>query len=168
MITDKRLLRFYRIKRLQRAIEYVLLIGIFFFFLLAYIDYYRPYITSVLAFVFLGLNLQLTLQRERRKTQPATNRSRLLSDAIESILFLILILLMSIPSFSQALVGGTPQERYALVASVLCGIFLGGLFGEIFFQIRRLPTLPQEKQENYIKNLKRTIILPYFSNRRHS
>lgn len=166
MITDKGLLRFYRIKRLQRSIEYVLLFSLFLFFLIAYYGYYRLYIIVILAVIFFGLNVQLTRQRERRRTAPQLNRTAIVTDMIESILFLLLVLLMSFPSIFGTLFGSTPQEHYALIASILCGIFLGGLVGEIRFQLRAFPLLTHERQENYIRNLKRSIVLPYFTMRR--
>lgn len=165
MRTDKELLRLYRIKRLQRAIEYVLLFSLFFFFLVAFHGYYRIYVVLILAFIFFGLNLQLTYQRERRRASGQKNRKRIIGDMTESILFLLLIFLMSFPTLFGALFGSTPQEHYALVASVLCGIFLGGLVGEMSFQLRSLRFLEYEEQKNYMFNLKRTIILPYFRTR---
>ncbi|MCB0712115.1 MAG: hypothetical protein KDD67_07275 [Ignavibacteriae bacterium] len=165
MITDKELLKFYRIKRLQRGVEYILLLTLFIFFLVAFYHYYRFVIILALALIFFGFNLQLTKQRERRRTAPKTSRTSLITDMIESILFLLLIFLMSFPTLFGTLFGSTPQEHYAVIASILCGIFLGGLVGEMRFQLRAFLALSLDEQENYIYNLKRSIIFPYYSSR---
>lgn len=166
MVTDKQLLRQYRIKRLQRAVEYTLLNTIFLFFLLAFRDFYRTSLILVVAFLFFGMNFQLTQQREKRRTAAPDNRRRLLADMLESILFLGLIMLMGVPGVAETLLGAAERERYALVAAMLCGVFFSGMFGEAFFQLRRLPGRTTEEQENYIANLRRTIILPYINTRK--
>jgi len=162
MILDKELLRVYRIRRLQRAAEYLFLFAIF-FFLLAFREYYRVWLAIVLAVLFFGMNVQLTIQRERRRMRRAKNRKRIVADMAESVLFLVLILLMSIPSVSTTIFGGTPQEHHGLMASILCGIFLAGLTTEVWFQLRRLPNFCEESRIQYVRNLKRSIIFPYFS-----
>lgn len=166
MILDKALLREYRIKRLQRAAEYTLLVAIFLFFLLAFRDYFRPTLVIVLAVLSFGMNVQLTLQRERRRMSPPRNRRRLLADMLESLFFLALILLLGLPGATEWFFGATEGEHYALIAAILCGIFASGMIGEVWFQLRRLPRYGEEEQRNYVENLKRTIILPYFASRR--
>ncbi len=166
MIFDKSLLREYRIKRLQRAVEYSLLFAIFLFFLLAFYDYYRFTLVVSLAVLFGGMNFQLTLQRERRRLGPSRNRKRMFADMMESLLFLGLIILLGMPGVTAWAFGSNEREHFALIAGILCGIFVAGLFGEVWFQLRRLPGYEEEQQRNYIANLKRTIILPYFGSRR--
>lgn len=168
MIFDKGLLREYRIKRLQRAVEYSLLFAIFLFFLLAFYDYYRFTPVISLAVLFGGMNFQLTLQRERRRLGSPRNRKRMLADMMESLLFLGLIILLGLPGVTEWAFGSNEREHFALIAGILCGIFATGLFGEVWFQLHRLPRYEEEQQRNYIENLKRTIILPYFGSRRPS
>lgn len=165
MLLDKELLREYRVKRLQRAVEYALLFGIFFFFLLAFRQYYRPLLVVSLSVLFCGMNFQLTQQRERRRLAPPRNRKRLLADMMESLLFLGLIILLGLPGVTAWAFGATDGEHYALIAGILCGIFASGMVGEAWFQLRRLPRYPEEEHRNYVENLKRTLILPYFVSR---
>lgn len=166
MVIDKQLIREYRIKRLQRVIEYSLLFAIFLFFLLAFREYYRLTIILSLSLLFFGMNLQLTQQRERRRLNPGRNRKQLLADMTESVLFLVLIVFLWMPGITRTLLGSSAQEHYSLIAAVLCGVFLGGLSGEVWFQLRRFPLQGEEQQRNYIYNLRRTIILPYFKSPR--
>lgn len=161
---DARLLRRYRTKRLQRAIEYVSLSAVFLYFLLSFYDYYRLLHVGTLFALFLILNLRLTRIREVRRAT-ADRRVRLTADVIESILFLLLILAFSFPVITHALFGSAPQEHYALVAGTLLGIFVGGLAGEVWFQTRRLSTYDGTHQVAYMRNLRRTIILPYMRER---
>lgn len=161
---DARLLRRYRTKRLQRAVEYASLSAVFLYFLLSFYEYYRPLYVGILFLLFLTLNLRLTLIREARRAT-AERRVRLTADVIESILFLLLILAFSFPMITRGLFGSNPQEHYALVAATLLGIFVGGLSGEVWFQTRRLSAYDGRHQVTYMRNLKRTIILPYMRER---
>ena len=161
---DSRLLRQYRTKRLQRSIEYVSLSAVFLYFLISFFEFYRPLFVITLFLLFLTLNLRLTLIREARRAT-ATKRVRLTTEIIESVLFLLLILTFSFPAVTRILLGSSPQEHYALVASTLLGIFLGGLSGEVWFQTRRLQRYEGAQQVAYMKYLKRTIILPYMRDR---
>lgn len=166
MVTDKQLIREYRIKRLQRVIEYSLMFAIFLFFLLSFREYYRLPLVLALGVLFFGMNFQLTLQRERRRMTPTRNRKRLMADMTESLLFLGLIVILWIPGATHMIFGAGPREHYSLIAAILCGIFLGGLSGEVWFQMRRFVMYSEDEQRNYIENLKRTIILPYFKSRK--
>lgn len=161
---DRQLLRTYRSKRMQRAIEYVCLSGIFLYFLIAFHDYYRLLFALTLFLLFFVLNLRLTGIRESQRAS-AERRTRLSAEIVESVLFLLLILLFSFPVVTRALLGSSPQEHYALVAATLLGIFLGGLTGEVRFQTRRLREYDGTEQVAYMRNLKRTIILPYLRRR---
>src|SRR5690606_27129403 len=135
---------------------YILLSTIFIFFLISFREYYRLLFVASLFVLFLLLNYRLTMIREARRAT-AERRVRLMAEVIESILFLLLILTFSFPVFSQVLFDSTPQEHYSLVASILLGIFLGGLAGEVRFQTARLRGFDGEDQVAYMKNLKRTI-----------
>lgn len=157
---DQALLRKYRTGRVQRALEYTLLTMIFLFFLISFSDYYRVPIALGLFFLFFGMNLQLTFLREKRRALQRP-RERLVADTTESILFLMLILAFSFPAVTSVLFGATPEEHYALIAALLCGIFVGGLAGEVWFQTRRLGGLDGPAQVHYMNQLRRTIILPY-------
>ena len=166
MVTDKQLIREYRIKRLQRVIEYSLMFAIFLFFLLSFREYYRLPLVLALGILFFGMNFQLTQQRERRRMTPTRNRKRLMADMTESLLFLGLIVILWIPGATHLIFGAGPREHYSLIAAILCGIFLGGLSGEVWFQMRRFVMYNEDEQRNYIENLKRTIILPYSKSRK--
>jgi hypothetical protein len=161
---DARLLRRYRTKRLQRAIEYVSLSALFLYFLITFYEYYRPLFVVTLFVLFLVLNLRLTTIREARRAT-ADRRVRLTADIVESILFLLLILAFSFPTITRGIFGSTPHEHYGLVAATLLGMFIGGLSGEVWFQTRRLPAYDGRHQVAYMQNLKRTIILPYMRER---
>ena len=159
---DRLLLRRYRTGRLQRAVEYTLLTTIFLFFLISFSDYYRLPVAIGLFLLFFGMNLQLTFLREKRRAVLST-RKRLVADTVESILFLALVLAFSFPVVTNVLFGSSPQEHYALIAALLCGIFVGGLAGEVWFQTRRLSTFNGVDQVRYMEELRRTIVLPYIN-----
>ncbi len=164
---DQKLLRRYRTGRIQRALEYTLLTAIFLFFLISFSDYYRLAVALGLFFLFFGMNLQLTFLREKRRAIELP-RKRLVADTTESILFLTVILLFSFPTVTRALFGASPEEHYALIAALLCGIFVGGLAGEVWFQTRRLGRFEGPVQVRYMDQLRRTIILPYINMRDRS
>lgn len=145
---------------MQRSVEYVLLASIFFFFLLAFFGAYRLSIAIALFVLFFGMNLRLTGLREIRRMHGGS-RSSVTADAVESILFLLLLLVFSIPSITTGLLGLSNEEHYALIAAVLFGIFMGGLSGELWFQLRTLRELSAEDQVAYMRHLRRTIVLPY-------
>lgn len=166
MLTDRALLREYRVKRLQRGVEYALLVSIHFFFLLAFREYYDVTFASSIALVTFGMNYQLTELRERRRSLGSSSRKRLMADTFESILFLLFIILLSFGGFAEEILKLSTQQYYAYLAAVLGGIFLGALVGEVRFQLRRFPRLDEKRQRNYIANLRRTIILPYTVPRR--
>lgn len=161
---DQRLLKEYRLKRMQRAVEYTLMTAIFLFFLISFFNLYRLLFAIVLFLLFFGMNLQLTMLREKRRATLA-QRKRLVADTSESLLFLGLILLFSFPSITASTLGSTPEEHYALIASLLCGIFVGGLAGEVRFQTRRLSRYDGIEQVRYMEELRRSIILPYMKRR---
>lgn len=161
MAIDREMLRRYRLHRLQRAAEYTLLFAIHFFFMIAQRGHYRVSLIIAVALVFFGMNLQLTLQRERRRTRARNDRSRVITDMAESILFLLLLIVLSIPGVTSVLFEAGMREHYAIIAAMLCGVFLGALVGEVWFQLRRLPWMEEPAPSNYFANLKRTIILPF-------
>lgn len=161
---DRALLLQYRSRRMQRAVEYILLGSLFFFFLLAFFGNYRISIAIALFVMFFGMNFRLTTLRETRKVGER-NRQAIVADALESILFLLLLLLFSFPVLTDEILGIATEEHYALIASVLCGIFFGGLVGEIHFRLRRLQHFDPEDQVRYMQNLRRTIVLPYLNRR---
>jgi hypothetical protein len=166
MDEDHSIIQDLRLKRLQRAAEYALLAAIHLFFLLAFRSYYRWWMALLLGAITFGMNFQLTQIRERRRTAAARNRQRVLADAFESVLFLIFIAALSLGGLLQKYIDVGDQEYLAYVASLLMGLFLAGLVGELFWQAKYLGELPDTERRNYIANLKRTIILPYTITRR--
>ena len=158
--TGARVLNRYRLCRIQRAIEYVLLSSIFLFFLLAFAGNYRLPVILVAGLLFFGMNLQLTLLREGRKVSGRT-KAAVVADAIESILFVCLLLLFSVPSLTESILGITVREHYALIASMLLGIFLGGLVGEVRFRLVNIFRYSPQGQVEYMKTVRRTILLPF-------
>src|SRR4051812_26215617 len=166
MDDDRSIIQDLRLKRLQRSAEYALLAALHLFFLLAFRNFYRWWMAVLLPAIMFGMNFQLTQIRERRRTADAGDRQRILADAFESILFLLLIVALSLGGLLQKYVDVGDQEYLAYVASLLMGLFLAGLIGELYWQAKYLGGLSAEARRDYIRNLKRTIILPYTATRR--
>jgi hypothetical protein len=144
----------------------MLLVAMHLFFLLAFRDYYSHVMALALAGAAFGLNFQLTQLREQRRTDGAKSRERIRADILESILFLFFVALISSGVLLEKWLEISQQEYLAYVAALLGAIFLAGLAGEIYWQRRHLAGLDEDRRENYIANLKRTIILPYTLPRR--
>ncbi len=166
MSLDKSILTDLRLKRLQRAVEYTLLISIHAFFLMAFHRFYSIWMAIVLALAVFGMNFQLTQQRERRRLAPPESRQRILADTFESILFLFFVALVSSGGLIGRWLDIGDQEYLGYVAATLGGLFLAGLVGEMYWQRQHFRELDEEGLRNYISNLRRTIILPYTSLRR--
>jgi len=163
---DKATLADFRLKRLQRAVEYTLLTAIHLFFLLAFQSYYSVWMAIMLAVAVFGLNFQLTQYRERRRIAAPDSRQRILADTFESILFLFFVALISSGGLFGRWLDVGEQEYLGYVAATLGGLFLAGLVGEIYWQRRHFRELDEQGLQNYIANLRRTIILPYTTLRR--
>lgn len=161
MDSDRSLLRDFRLKRLQRAAEYALLATMHVFFLLAFHNYYRWWMALLLAAATFGMNFQLTQLREQRRIADGNSRQRVMSDTFESILFLVFIVLLSSGGLVAQAIDVENEEYLGYVAAILGGLFLAGLCGEMYWQFRNFALLEPEKRRNYIRNLRRTIILPF-------
>ena len=167
MSRDRELLQEFRLKKLQRAAEYALLTAMHLFFLLAFRDYYTWWVALLLAGATFGMNFQLTQLREQRRVNAVHSRGRVVADTFESILFLIFIVIISSGGLLWRVVDITDQEYLAYVAALLGGLFLAGLYGEVYWQLKHFGSLDPDRQRNYVANLKRTVILPFtFSRRR--
>jgi hypothetical protein len=154
-----------QLKRLQRAVEYALLVAMHLFFLISFRGLYEWWMAAMLGVIMFGLNFQLTQLRERRRLAGVSSRQRLLADTLESILFLGFIVALSLGESYGRSHQISDQEYLAYVAAILGGIFLAGLAGELYWQRKFLRSLDQSEQQTYIANLKRTIILPYLASR---
>lgn len=153
-------------KRLQRAAEYALLATMHIFFLLAFRNFYQWWMALLLAAATFGMNFQLTQLREGRRASATRSRQRLMADTFESILFLIFIVILSAGGVLAKAVAIGDQEYLAYIASILGGLFLAGLLGEAYWQLKHFGSLDPDVRRTYIANLKRTIILPYTSSRK--
>ena len=152
-------------KRLQRAVEYSLLIALHVFFLLSFRDFYEWWMAVALAIIMFGLNFQLTLLRERRRLVSSEQRTRIMADTFESVLFFALIVVISI---GQSVAGNydlSTPEYLGYVAAILGGIFLAGISGEVYWQLKYFQNLSDTEQRAYIANLRRTIIFPSIASR---
>ncbi len=167
MKSDRALIADYTLKRIQRAVEYALLAAFHLFYLVAFQNFYTVWMAIGLGLIMFCMNFQLTQLRERRRTSSAGSRRRILADTIESIMFLVLIVCLSFGGLVGKWLQLTQQEYLAYIASILGGIFLSGFVGELYWQIRHFRRLDPDRMRNYILNLKRTIILPYFASRAH-
>ncbi len=153
-------------KRIQRGGEYLLLSGLHVVFLISFGSYYVWWMALGIGLVTFGMNFQLTQLRERRRTMPMRDRYHLLADVVESILFLAFVLILSLGGLLGRWLSISYTEYLGYVAAALSGLFLAGLLGEIYWQIRHLPTLEDSERANYEANLHRTVILPYTRRRR--
>jgi hypothetical protein len=151
----------FRLKRLQRGVEYALLSAVHLFFVLSFHDYLEWWMAAALGLTMFCLNFQLTQLRERRRTREKRNRGRILGDTFESILLLMFIVLLSLGGLVKRWLAMGDQEFLGYVAAVLAGMFLAGLLGEFYWQLRHFGALDGERRLNYIRNLRRTIIFPY-------
>lgn len=146
---------------MQRSLEYVLLSATHLFFVLSFHQYFEWRMAAGAGAAMFGMNYQLTLQRERRRTRPPSDRQRVLADMLESILLLLFVVLLSLGGTVKRWLAMQDQEFLGYVAAMLTGIFLAGLIGEHVWQHRHFATLDEERRLNYVCNLRRTIIFPY-------
>ena len=151
----------YSLKRLQRAVEYALLIAFHLFFVLSFHEFIQWWMVLAFSVPMFCMNFQLTQLRERRRTRPASDRGRIVGDTVESILFLLFIVLLSIGGATKRWLAMQDQEFLGYVAAALAGLFLAGLLGELYWQSRHIGSLDPDDRANYIGNLRRTIIFPY-------
>ena len=153
------------LKRAQRALEYALLAGMHVFFLIAFRAFYSWAMALVLGLASFGMNFQLTQLRERRRVEARMDPRRLLADTIESILFLLFVVALSLGGVLRSWMAIAYTEYLGYVAAILGGIFIAGLVGEIYWQLRHLRQLDADRMGNYVANLHRTIIFPYLRRR---
>jgi hypothetical protein len=165
MLVDRESLKNLMAKRLQRAVEYSLLIALHAFFLLSFRDYYEWWMAVALGVIMFGLNFQLTLLRERRRLASGEQRTRIIADTLESVLFLALIVVISLGQTVAGKYDVSTPEYLGYVAAILGGIFLAGITGEVYWQLKYFRALSDTDQHAYIANLRRTIIFPYFASR---
>jgi|GEM_PF-2393060 len=159
--------RSYVVRRVQRAVEYLLLIALHLFFLLAFAGNYNVLVALLLGGSTLTLNVRLTLMRENRRLLPSRHRERLRADAFEAVLFLILVVVLSAGSVLLSSLMHIDQREYTTyVASTLAGLFLGGLLGELLWHRRVYRTLPLDRRARLLEHLPRSVILPYAVTRR--
>ena len=154
-------MRSFQWKRVQRGIEYALLISVHLFFLLSFRGYFSEWLALALGASAFGLNLQLTQLREWRRTRGAHDRTRLVGDAFESVLFLLFVLALTFGSGERDAFGISIQGYYAYVAALLAGLFAGGIAGECSWQARNLDGLGVARMRNYVTHYRRTILIPY-------
>lgn len=154
--------RSYTIRRVQRAVEYMLLIALHVFFLIAFAGNYSIPLVLVLGVSTLVMNMRLTQLRENRRLLPARHRERLRADALEAVLFLVLIVILSAGGAILATTMQIDQREYTTyVSATLGGLFLGGLIGELLWHRNVYRTLPLDRRERLLEHLPRSIILPY-------
>lgn len=151
-----------RAKRFQRAVEYSLLAALHLFFVVSFHAFLRWWMAGTLAATTFGMNFRLTLLRERRRTASPRNRARIVGDTFESILFLLFVVILTIGGVLKGWLEMSDQEFLGYVAAMLAALFLAGLSGEVVWQIRNLRFLSIEQLSNYVTNLRRTIIFPFF------
>lgn len=151
------------LKRLQRAAEYAMLAAMHVFFLLSFRAFFSWPMALGLGLATFVMNFQLTQLREQRRLYSRRNRRKLVADTVESILFLMLVVALSFGGLVRTWLDVPYTEYLGYVAAILGGLFLAGLTGEIYWQLRNLASLPEEQMRNYGENLQRTIIFPYFS-----
>jgi hypothetical protein len=149
------------LKRVQRGVEYALLTVLHTFFVVSFHQFLLWWMAMALAATMFGLNFQLTMLRERRRTAAPRNRARLLGDTFESVLFLVFIVALTLAGALKGWAQMSDPEYLGYVAATLAGLFLAGLAGELYWQGRHLGHLDGEHRANYIRNLPRTIILPF-------
>jgi hypothetical protein len=162
---DRESLKNLMAKRLQRAVEYSLLVALHVFFLVSFRDFYEWWMAVALGVIMFGLNFQLTLLRERRRMVSREQRTRIMADTFESVLFLALIIVISIGQSVADNYDLSAQEYHGYVAAILGGIFLAGISGEVYWQLKYFQTLSDTEQRAYIANLRRTIIFPSITSR---
>ena len=155
----------FRTRRIQRSVEYSLLIATHLFFLLAFRHFYTWWMAMGLGGATFFMNFRLTRLRERRRASARRDRRRIMADTVESLLFLAFVILISTGGAFRSWLDVGDQEYLGYIAAILFGLFLAGFLGETFWQTRRLPELEPEEQENYRSNLPRSIIFPYFRRR---
>jgi hypothetical protein len=159
--SERTILSEYRLKRMQRGLEYTLLTSVHLFFVISFHHYFEWWMALGVGATMFCMNFQLTLLRERRRTRAPKNRARILADTFESILLLMFIVLLSLGGLLKRWMSMQDQEFLGYVAAVLAGMFLAGFAGELYWQLRHFRTLDPDGRVNYVRNLRRTIIFPY-------
>lgn len=159
--------RAYKVRRIQRAVEYTLLITLHIFFLIAFAGGYSLPLALALAISTLIMNLRLTQLRENRRLLPSRHRERLRADAFEAVLFLLLVVVLSAGGAILASTMKIDQREYTTyVSATLGGLFMGGLLGELLWHRRVYRHLPFERRARVLEHLPRSIVLPYSVTRR--
>ena len=102
----------------------------------------------------------LTNLRERRRTLDIVDRSRILTDSLESLLLMILLVICTLIALKSGI------ELLVLQAHVcffFAAFLLSSLFSEVVWRKKYLSTLDLLSQQNYLYNLNRSLIFPYNS-----
>ena len=115
---------------------------------------------TIVAISALSLGWVLALLREKRRTLGETNRTRILTDAVESLLIMFLIAISVIVCLKLGI-------ELLVIQAHLC-VFLSGYFcGSVLSETRWVTTnfgnLSPNERYNYIHNLNSSIIFPYNS-----
>lgn len=145
-------------KRMQRVVEYIVLIAFQGFFVTAFLRVLHPLFAPALAVVACGLAWNLAALREQRRTLGVADSRRLMGDALESMILLLALALLGIGAQFVDIPFVVVMAHLALS---LMGFFVGSFLGESVWMKRNVPSLSNEKIENYLGNLNRSLFFPY-------
>jgi hypothetical protein len=105
-----------------------------------------------------SLGLLLAFLREKRRTLSSGNRSRILTEAVESLMIMMLIALSIIVCLKLGIQLLVVQVHLCVF---LASYFCGSLIGETRWVVRNFEYLSPIERNNYLVNLNGSIIFPY-------
>ncbi|MBK9248747.1 MAG: hypothetical protein IPM69_11670 [Ignavibacteria bacterium] len=147
-------------KQHRRQAEYIGLVifqSVIGFTVNSYLRYDSGCIVMIVAF---SIGWVLTRLREERRTLDVTNKSRILTDALESLLLMFILALCAILSLKIGIDLLTIQAHLCVY---FVAFFVSSWQSEVHWRKQNLSHLSSKAIRNYILNLNRSIIFPYNS-----
>lgn len=145
-------------KRRRRQAEYIGLAAFQVTFAYMFRQFLEIESVIIVGSLALCLGWILAILREKRRTLDVANRSRILTDAIESLMIMLFIALSVIVSLKIGIPLLVVQVH---LCSFLGAYFCGSLFGESRWVARNFNILTPVERRNYLYNLNSSIIFPY-------
>ncbi|MBS1536942.1 MAG: hypothetical protein JST20_04265 [Bacteroidetes bacterium] len=147
-----------RKKQRRRQTEYIGLTAFqttFAFMFRQYLGFESGVIISASA---LSLGWILAVLREKRRILNSASRTRILTDAVESLMLMFLLALSVIVSLKIGIQLLVVQVH---LCTFLASYFCGCLLGETRWITNNFEKLNQIERRNYLENLNSSIIFPY-------
>ncbi|MBI3258051.1 MAG: hypothetical protein HYZ54_00995 [Ignavibacteriae bacterium] len=149
-----------RRKRKRRQAEYIGLTA----FQMSFVYMFRYFLhletAIIIAAAALSLGWLLVVLREKRRILSVGNRTRILTDAVESLLIMFLIAISIIICLKLGIELLVIQAHLCVFLS---GYFCGSILSETHWVTNNFGYLSPNERRNYLLNLNSSIIFPYNS-----